>query len=259
MSDVEVAGWQETVTLPVGYEDEETGTALHELSVRKLTGNEEALLVEPKLRQNGGKLVTALLASCVRDADTGAKLPPATIRRLTSADRNYLLLELRRVTFGDELEARYHCPRCGESTLVLEDLGELDVRRVEDGAELEIVVELEDGYRDRDGTVHRELVFGLPIGEDEEAAASRRDGNASRQRDALLARCLRRVGDLEPRRVEALGSRVLSDLTMSDRRRIQQAMDDAAPGPNLIRTVSCDRCLEEFRALLDMSRFFPIA
>jgi hypothetical protein len=244
---------QDTVTLPVGLDGE-----VSEVSLRKLTGNEEALLVEPRLRQNGGKLITALLASCVRDAD-GERLPPATARRLTSADRNFLLLELRRLTFGDELEARYQCPRCREPALVLEDLGALEVRTLEDGAGEETIVELEDGYTDPSGQVHRELVFGLATGEDEEAAGTRRDANPSRQRDALLARCLRRVGDLEPHRVDALGPRILADLSMSDRRLVQQALDAAAPGPNLIRTVVCGACNEEFRAMLDMTRFFPVA
>jgi hypothetical protein len=258
MSEIEIASWQETVTLPVGLEDEETGEVLREVSLRKLTGNEEALLVEPRLRQNGGKLITALLASCVRGPDSGERLAAATVRRLASADRNYLVLEVRRLTFGDELEARYQCPRCGATTFALEDLAQLEVRTV-DELEDEIRVELRDGFRDTTGEVHRELVFRLPTGADEEAAAARRDGNAARQRDALLARCLRRVGDLEPRRVEALGSRILAELSMSDRRLIQVAIEDAAPGPNLIRTIVCDGCGEEFHAMLDMSHFFSLA
>jgi hypothetical protein len=243
----------ETVTLPVGLDGE-----VQEVVLRKLTGNEEALLVEPRLRQNAGKLITALLASCVRTVD-GEKLTTATVRTLTSADRNFLLLELRRYTFGDELEARYACPRCREATLVVEDLGALEVRTVDDGAEAEIVVELEDGYRDPSGELHREIAFGLPTGEDEEAASGGRDRNPSRQRDALLARCLLRVGDLEPHRVEALGARILTDLTMSDRRLIQQALDARSPGPDLTRTIACAHCGDEFRAPLDMTRFFPTA
>jgi hypothetical protein len=249
----ELVAFQDTVTLPVGLDGEVQG-----LAVRKLTGNEEALLVEPRLRQNPGKLITALLASCVRTLE-GDKVPAATVRSLACADRNFLLLELRRYTFGDELEACYRCPRCREATIVLEDLGTLEVRTVSDGAETEVVVELEDGYRDPSGNVHREVVFGLPKGEDEEAACGGRDLNPSRQRDALLARCLRRVGDLEPHRVEALGPRILAELTMSDRRLVQRALEANAPGPDLTRTIACAHCSEEFRAHLDMTRFFPAA
>ena len=235
-----------TLTLPV-----ETG----EVTVRKMTGREESLLTDPKLRHNAGKLITALLTSCVRTAE-GQPITAEIARQMVSADRNFLLLELRRTTFGDEMEAHYRCPRCQGVTLVLEDLATIEVRpRQDDG---EIHVELEDGYVDTEGTCHRDLVFGLPTGEDEEAAAARRDTNPSKQRDALLARCLRQVGDMEERRIRAMGVRLLADLSMSDRQLIRRTLDEHAPGPDLTRTIVCEHCAEEFRTTLDMSHFFPL-
>ncbi len=258
MTELEIpTAWQTTVSLPVGLTDEEgDGEPVREVTLRKMTGNEEALLGDVRLRRNGGKLVTALVAACARVDGKALSLEQA--RRLSAADRNFLLLELRRLTFGDEMDARYACPRCGESTIVTEDLSELPVRTVEDGAaEDEIEVLLDDGYRGPDGDVHHELVFGLPTGEDEEAASGR-EHNPSRQRDLLLTRCLRRVGDLEPRRVRALGPRILADLSMGDRRLVQRALEEGAPGPDLTRSIVCDSCGEEFRALLDMSHFFSV-
>jgi hypothetical protein len=257
MHETDVAtAWQATAELPVGLAGED-GEPLRAIELRKLTGNEEALLADPKLRRNGGKLVTALLAGCARV--DGARLGAERVRRLSSADRNFLLIELRRLTFGDLMEARYRCPSCGEWTNAIEDLSTLPVRRLEDdGPDMEIEVGLVDGYRAPDGTVHRELVFGLPTGEDEEIASRGREDNPARQRDALMTRCLRRVGELEPHRMRAIGTRILSDLTMTDRRLVQQALDDAAPGPDLTRRVTCDHCFEEFRAALDMSRFFTL-
>src|SRR3954469_40977 len=100
MSDSVIAAWEETVMLPVGARDDD-GEVVDALTVRMLTGNEEALLLEPRLRQNGGKLVTALLASCPRTADGTRRVSSETVRRLPSADRNFLLLAVRRLTFGD--------------------------------------------------------------------------------------------------------------------------------------------------------------
>jgi hypothetical protein len=251
--------WQQTVLLPVGYVDDASGRALRQATLRKMTGNEEALLADPKLRGNGGKLITALLGSCVTALEDVEKVSASTIRQLSSADRNYLLLELRRLTFGDEMEAHYRCPRCQGVSAVMEDLSALDVRRVEDGETTQLRVTLQDGYRDPDDHWQYEFVFGLPTGEDEEAAGSRKDGNASRQRDALLARCLRQVGSLEPRRIQAMGIRILAELSMADRRRIQKALDEMAPGPDLTRSVVCEHCGEEYRTTLDMSHFFPLA
>jgi hypothetical protein len=247
-------GWETAVSLPVGLTDAD-GEVIRAVTLRKLTGNEEAMLADPKLRRNGGKLVSALICACARV--DGRRLTGERVRAMTSADRNFLLIELRRLTFGDLLEARYRCPGCGATTNVVEHLGELPVRALDDvDAEIEVV--LVDGYRDADGHVHRELVFGLPTGEDEEVAAAGREDNPARQRDALLTRCLRRVGELEERRMRAAGTRVLSDLSMTDRRLVQRALDDGAPGPDLTRQVICDSCLDEFRAALDMSRFFVL-
>lgn len=245
-----------TVRLPVGYSAEDG--ELREAAVRKMTGREEALLTDPKLRQNAGKLITALLASCVSDPD-GKPIDNSVIRGLSSADRNFLLLELRRATFGDEMEAHYRCPRCQGSTIVLEDLSTIEVRDLETatGGD-DIHVLLEDGFVDTDGQCHRELVFALPTGEDEEAAGKRRDTNPSRQRDALLAGCLLQVGEMEERRVRALGVRVLAELSMSDRQLIRRTLDEQAPGPDLTRLIVCEHCDEEFRTTLDMSHFFPL-
>jgi hypothetical protein len=258
MSQRETNRWH-TVALPVGL-TQESGSEMREVMLRKMTGNDEAIMAEPRNRNNGGRLITSLLASCAATTD-GEPLSPALVRRLTSADRNFLLLELRRLTFGDEMASRYRCPLCQYTTTLVDDLGEIEVRRVDDddGDAPEVTVRLVDGYHDPDGIDQEELVFGLPTGADEEAVSSSHDGNAARQRDALLARCLRRVGTLEPRRVNALGARVLSDLTLSDRRLIQRALDAAAPGPDLTRVIECVNCGETFRSTLDMTDFFAIA
>ena len=76
--------WQETVVLPVGYLEESNGKIYREATLRKMTGNEEALLADPKLRSNAGKLITALLASCVTALEEVEKVNPALIRRLSS-------------------------------------------------------------------------------------------------------------------------------------------------------------------------------
>src|SRR5262245_12969271 len=225
--------WEETVELPIGLPagdgDDDGDPAEHRVAtVRKMTGNEEALLADPKLRGNGAKLITVLLSNCVTSLNGHSPVEARHVRSLYSADRNFLLLQLRRLTFGDELECNYRCPRCANTVRVIEDLSTIEVRAAEDASE-EIAVTLRDGYRDSNGESHFEMVFGLPTGEDEEAASNRKDHNASRQRDALLARCLRRAGSIEQRKLQAAGIRILADLATGDRRLIQKELDEKAP------------------------------
>lgn len=253
--------WEHEVELPVGVpSDGDAPSGQHRTAtLRKMTGHEEALLADPRLRSNGAKLVTALLSSCLTSLNGFKPVESRLTRSLYSADRNFLLLELRKLTFGAEIECSYRCPRCGANVRVLEDLEQIEVRAGGEGEGGEITVELTDGYRDSNGDCHQRIVFALPTGEDEEAASGRKDNNASRQRDALLSRCLRKVGTMDTRKVEAAGLRILSELSMADRRLIQRALDEKAPGPNLTREVTCDACGDEFRAALDMTHFFPLA
>jgi hypothetical protein len=249
------------VELPVGLLDAD-GRLHRRVTLRKMTGHEEALLADRKLRANGGRLVTELLVSCVRRLGETDTVTRQVVGSLTSPDRNYLLLELRKLTFGSELDAGYTCPACRATTTVVEDLDGLEVRRSEVGGGADLLVDLADGFEDRGtGTWYSSLRFRLPTGIDEERVAAGARDNPARATNALLARCLVDVvsddGEPmpEPRR-EALGTRMLQDLTMGDRGRIEQAFREQMPGADLTREIECEACGRPIRASLDLTGFF---
>lgn len=244
--------------LPVGYLDED-GRLHRTALMRKMTGHEEALLGDRKLRQNAGRLVSELLGNCVKQLGELKPVTPQVTQQLTSADRNYLLVELRKITFGAELEASYVCPACSESTRMTHDLDELPVRRVEAGGATEIVVELDDGYEDRNGEVYRSIVFRLPTGVDEERVATTSRENPSRGMTALLTRCVTGLGDMPVERLQALGTKVLNDLTMSDRQRIDAAFRGHMPGVDMTADVDCSSCGRSFSTTVDLTGFFTAA
>jgi hypothetical protein len=248
------------VELPVGHLDED-GRLHRVATLRKMTGHEEALLADRKLRANGGRLVTELLAGCLRRLGEVAPVPRQVVGELTSPDRNFLLLELRKLTFGSELEASYTCPSCRETTVSLEDLESFPVRRSDAAGAPEITVELVDGYLDQGkDDWYDSMRFRLPTGVDEERVAVTARDNPSRGTNALLARCLVAVtGDgqdmPEPRR-QALGTKLLSDLTMGDRSRIERAFRDQMPGLDLTRDLDCEACGRPIHTSLDLTSFF---
>ena len=108
---------------------------------------------------------------------------------------------------------------------------------------------------DRDGSVHTAMTLRLARGDDESAAAPQMRKNASLGKNALLARCLQSLGDLPRHRLEALGPKILADLTLADRRLIDRAFNDGAPGIDLIRELECPSCGHDIRASLDMTHF----
>jgi hypothetical protein len=243
--------------LPVGYVDED-GRVHRKAVLRKMTGHEEAVLADKKLRHNGGAMVTELLANCLRQLGELKPVPRHVVSQLTSPDRNYLLLELRKITFGTELQASYVCPVCGEVTRTLQDLDELPVRQLDGDARKEIVVELEDGWEDKTGEVYCTMVFRLPVGADEEKIASVVKENPSRGMNALLTRCLVALGDMPANRREALGTKIMTELTLGDRARIERAFRTDAPGVDLGREVECETCGRPFQTTLDLTGFFTV-
>jgi len=246
------------LTLPIGYRDEE-GNLQRTVILRKMTGREEAILADRRNQRNGGKLVTELLHSCMVRAGDQPQNGSAAVSGMYSADRNYLLLKLRSITFGPELDATYTCPSCSETLRLTENLDELPVRSLPAGQSPDdVVVELQDGYMDRDGQVHTAMTLRLPTGEDEEAVAAQMRKNASLGKNSLLARCLKSLGDMPRHRLEALGPKIMADLTMSDRRLIDRTLNQAAPGVDLIREHECPHCGHAWKATLDMTHFLAL-
>ena len=186
---------------------------------------------------------------------------PMIVRELTSSDRNFLLLELRKITFGTELEASYTCPSCRETTIVVEDLDTLPVRMSDGGGSPEIVVELEEGFEDRSQDAWYDVLrFRLPTGTDEERVAMIARDNAARGTNALLVRCLVSVAwdgeEMPENRREAFGTKILSDLTMGDRARIEKVFRTEMPGLDLGREFDCATCGRPMRTSLDLTSFF---
>jgi hypothetical protein len=246
-----------TVQLPVGHLDSQ-GRTHRDAALRKLRGSDEALLYDGSL--TGPELVTGLLQHCVVRLGTFAPVEAALIQELTSADRNYLLFELRRLTFGDEWHAVYACPACEALVRRVEDLSTFTVRRLAEGASLpDIVVELEDGYQDRSGATHRKLVARLPRGRDEAFVGRLADADLLQARDALLVRCIRQLGALPRAVLESYGVKILRELTLGDRRRLQRAFEEEAPGVQFQRAVECPECGLAFEAVADVSDFFGLS
>ncbi|MGH2933878.1 MAG: hypothetical protein ACRDL2_05105 [Gaiellaceae bacterium] len=244
--------------LPIGYVDEDG--RIHRAAVlRKMTGREEVLLADRKLRQNGGRLVTELLSCCLRRLGELEPVPRDVVSRLTSPDRNYLLLELRKITFGSAMETTYECPSCGATSRSLQDLDELTVHRVNGEGAPDVIVDLEDGYVDTDGALYTTMVFRLPTGADEERVATTLKGNASEGMSALLTRCLVSVGDMPQQRREMIGTKLMIDLTLGDRSRIDRAFRHGMPGVELVREVECEACGRRAERNLDLSSFFSAA
>lgn len=245
------------VILPIGYTDAH-GVVHRRAVLRKMRGYEETLLYDPSL--TAGQLVTELLRSCLVRLGDMPTVEAETVTQLYSADRNYLLLELRRVTLGNTLQTWYSCPRCGGRIGMTEDLSQVEVRRLaEDQTMDDLVLNLEDGYVDRHGTHHTQLQLTLPRGADEEFVSPLIETDPVRAQDALVLRCIKSFGTLPKAALEAYGVKILRELTLGDRQRLQKAFNGQTPGVNFQRTIGCPECGTTFQGAMDLSHFFVLS
>ncbi len=240
-----------TCLLPGGYLD--AAGALHqEAELAPLSGREEELLAGRSGRSNAA-LVTHILSRCVLRVGTIRPISQAIARDLLVADRQYLMLMLRRATFGDEVQATLVCPwaDCAQKVDIDFRLSAIPVRRAA-GRSAAHALRLSPAAAviDAHGAPQRDLVFRLPSGGDQELIAPLALHDEQQALAALLGRCICAIGDpLRP--AEALAGR-LSPLARAE---IDQAMEAVAPAVELSIGGLCPECGREFSQPFDLQDF----
>lgn len=244
------------VELPIGFVDSDGG--LHRrAALCKMTGAQEEMLYSPDLTASA--LVTGLLTGCLVSLGESHQVSESMVDALYVADRNYLLLELRRVTLGDQLRSVYECGACRAQMVVQEDLSQVAVRRLsQEAAPESFELELEDGWQDRKGTVHRRVRLRLPKGSDEAFVSRLAERDPWKARDAMLLRCIEAFGTLPRSELDAYGIKVLRELTLGDRQRLFRRLERDAPGVDFRRTLCCEACSARTETLLDTAAFFDL-
>ena len=87
--------------LPIGYTDQK-GNLHRRALLRKLRGYDEELIYDLSL--TAGELVTELLNRCLLQIGSIEEIDNHLVKDLYTVDRNFLLLKLRRISLGNELD-----------------------------------------------------------------------------------------------------------------------------------------------------------
>jgi hypothetical protein len=220
----------EAIKLPGGLMLEEDHR-LEEAELRPLTGWEEDWLAAHPAMPSA-VAVTRLLSSClVRIGDVAPTSD--LVRRLLVGDRDYLILQLRRLTLGDEVQAVFRCPACDCNMDVSFDAKDVPVLfRPEAAADHSISLDSATS-----GT--RTVRFRLPCGADQEAVL---DLDPQEAAVALLGRCVLDCGGIP--------------LSVDEGDAIAAAMDRCAPQLDLELDLACPECGKQFLAPFDTTAFF---
>jgi hypothetical protein len=231
--------------LPGGYWDD-AGRLHRAARLRPLTGREEELLGGGG-GDSSAAMVTAVLAGCVTRLGDLEPVSPDVVRRLLVADRDYLLLRLRQLTFGDRVRAELVCPwaECGERVSIEFGVSDIPVHEPPERAPQHVLRLSAAADPDQ-----QEVVLRLPTGADQEDIAPWAARDEPRALTALLGRCVLRVDGRPP------GEDRLGALSPRARAEIEAELERLAPRVERTMETTCAECGRAFTAPLDLYRFF---
>ncbi|MCX5001185.1 hypothetical protein OHB05_00890 [Streptomyces sp. NBC_00638] len=236
-------------TLPGGYWDND-GRLHRQFELKAMTGREEELLVGRN--SESASLVTEVLSRCLRELGTIGPVTPEVVRGLLVADRHFLLLQLRRVAFGDLVQGSLLCPwpDCGRRVSLEFSLAEVPVEEATHRAPVHSMT-LSAEALDGGDAACAEVDFRLPNGSDQEELSALLADNEAEVLTLLLSRCILRIGPHEPP-----GDQHVSALSPRGRAEIEECMERLAPKVEQTVETKCAECTRTFFVPLDVQRFF---
>ena len=226
--------------LPVGLKDKD-GVVHRTITLTPMTGETEEAIADPKVRDNGGKIITALLGSVIEKIGTLPRVTKDTIRDLTTIDRDFLLIKNRQVSLGDNISYIDNCPHCRAKNEIHVNLANIEPKYLENEEDRELTFDLPIGYKDANGTVHKEITITLPTGRVQERVAQMVRANPAQATTAMLQLITLKLGTLE-----FINPDVFKKMTKKDRDFISSKLSELEVGVKFDTEVMCSECGSEF-------------
>jgi hypothetical protein len=165
---------------------------------------------------------------------------------ILSADRDAILLGIRRVTFGQTVEYRAFCPNCNVEQILDIDL-EKDIP----------ITELDNPIEDRRWTVDVKagpVILTLPTGDVQKKLMDNIDKTTAELNTILLSECVLSING-KP----STGATAVLRLGMGDREKLVEEILAHNPGPRLGEvTKACEACGEAVPTPLSLMALFRL-
>lgn len=255
------------VRLPIGIMDPKSGELSKRVTVTGMDGSTEERISEKKIRNNGAKIVTALLAEkviAVDDKPYPKGIGVTMARNMWSADRDTCLMAIRGL-MADDMAVKPKCPECGEvdeDTIYMSrvPIGDWDPKNAPEGVVYDdvgvIMFELPDGLIVEDEDTKEEYLckmgkIRLTDGAMEENIARTAQENLGMANTTTLAAC---ITELE--HIKIIDTYVVRAMSKRDREYLSKLVSDCSPGPKFIREHTCPNCGAKFQYVLKLPDFF---
>lgn len=244
----------ETYELLQGYRDKD-GVVHVEFEVREMTGADEEAISKPDIKTNGGKVIRTVLERCCVRIGTYVKGEVKSnkwkeiIQELSVGDQDLILMKIREMTLGDEIESQYKCPnpQCKQDIITTVEVSELEVKPF-NGLH-EIPFELPRGFKDREGKLLRKGKLRHPNGLDREVLDAIMRKNLGQANTLMLSRC---IIELEGIKVY---DELVRNLSVKDRNYLMKLIGENSFGIDLAVEVECPSCYHSFKASLNATNF----
>lgn len=244
----------EVFKMLAGYKDSDS--VIHtEFTLREMTGKDEEAIHKSDIKGNASKVVSVLLSRCMTSIGTitpksvGRQKWEEIVKGLYTGDQDYILMQLRKLSIGDDIELNHVCPNreCKAKLKTYLEVDELEV--IPFSGERSIEFELPRGYKDKKNVLHKTGTMRLPTGVDREVLTPLAKTNLAKAETTMLTR-LCRFDD-----GAYVDDDVMSSLTIRDREYLQNLLQEHYFGVKLEMEVTCDVCGESFMGTLNASNF----
>lgn len=238
-----------------GYKDDD-GVIHKDFTLREITGRDEEAINNPSVKANGSKVISTLLSRCVTRIGTltpksvgGRDKWEKIIKSLYTGDQDYMMIQLRKMSIGNEVEVDHVCPNreCKAKLHTVLSIDELEV--IPFNGERVISFCLPKGYKDKKSVIHKEGTMRLPTGLDREILTPLAKTNLAKATTTMLTRLCKFNDGIY------IDDDVMGGLTVRDREYLQKLLQEHIFGVNLQTDVTCDRCGETFKGSLNASNF----
>jgi len=237
----------DVVELPVGIVI--GGNVVRHARVRELTGIDEEEIVRASSTGDLERFVDALLRGVVSIGDKVASAD--LLNKLTVADRETLIIGIRKVTYGEEIEfEKVRCFKCEKDYSLVYDLNDFPINKLDDPSQAIFEVQLRRGRTAR---------VRLPNGYDQKAIFSEmrnKNLNAAETDSVLLSRLIVDITD-QNRTYQVSTVEDARALSMADRKAILDAINNKKIGPDFENAlVDCPECNQKTPVPLNIPILF---
>lgn len=247
-------GYVHDEPLLAGYIDPETGIRHTTFTYREMNGKDEEAISKSDVRGNGGKLANVLVERCVSEIGTlskkelGIKKWGEIIRSLYGGDIDYIILKIREISKGKEVEFSHKCPECKTNLTTIINTDEFNIVPFNGLDKIEFT--LPRGYKDKKGVVHKEGILRLANGFDREIILPLVKKNNATATTMLITRLIT-FND---------GAIVIPDLvgemSLRDRDYLEKLIKESVFGVDMHIDIVCTSCGAELSGEMGQTNFF---